>query len=92
MFSASLLYACVDPLLLLEQVFNSSQKKFAYVPTCRNSFKKQVIFNPYPQSTIQLKLGVAVSGSQVYVTIQAKTTWMIPVSIFLVAESTNISS
>ena len=72
MFTASLLYFCVDPLFLLEQVFNSTQKRFAYVPTCRNSFKKQVIFNPYPQSTIQLKLGVAVSGSQVYVTIQAK--------------------
>ena len=27
MFSASLLYACVDPLFLLEQVFNSTQKK-----------------------------------------------------------------
>ena len=46
MFSASLLYACVYPLFLLEQVFNSTQKKFAYVPTCRNSFKKQVMFNP----------------------------------------------
>ena len=37
MFSASLLYVCVDPLFLLEQVFNSTQKRFAYVPTCRNS-------------------------------------------------------